>query len=133
MSVHEPEFRFRVFPDELTTGSASCRTRRIQTCSSLYGPKCNRVQALPNEVILIQNNLPSGYQRDLQLLKECFVPAVSMLKSCLEMAAFMLENIRVSESLLDDERYKYVFSVEEVNRLVLSGMPFRDAYKKSRA
>ena len=81
--------------------------------------KGNRIQALPNELILIQNNLPSGYQRDLQLLKECFVPAVSMLNSCLDMADFMLANIRVSRDLLDDPRYRYIFSVEEVNRLVL--------------
>ena len=123
-------FGFVSFPDELTTGSNIMPHKKNPDVFELIRAKCNRVQALPNELILIQNNLPSGYQRDLQLLKECFVPAVSMLKSCLEMAAFMLENIRVSEGLLDDERYKYVFSVEEVNRLVLSGMPFRDAYKK---
>ena len=123
-------FGFVSFPDELTTGSSIMPHKKNPDVFELIRAKCNWVQALPNELILIQNNLPSGYQRDLQLLKECFVPAVSMLKSCLEMAAFMLENIRVSESLLDDERYKYVFSVEEVNRLVLSGMPFRDAYKK---
>lgn len=123
-------FGFVSFPDELTTGSSIMPHKKNPDVFELIRAKCNRVQALPNELILIQNNLPSGYQRDLQLLKECFVPAVSMLKSCLEMAAFMLEKIRVSESLLDDERYKYVFSVEEVNRLVLSGMPFRDAYKK---
>lgn len=123
-------FGFVSFPDELTTGSSIMPHKKNPDVFELIRAKCNRVQALPNELILIQNNLPSGYQRDLQLLKECFVPAVSMLKSCLEMAAFMLENIRVSEGLLDDERYKYVFSVEEVNLLVLSGMPFRDAYKK---
>ena len=123
-------FGFVSFPDELTTGSSIMPHKKNPDVFELIRAKCNRVQALPNELILIQNNLPSGYQRDLQLLKECFVPAVSMLKSCLEMAAFMLENIRVSGGLLDDERYKYVFSVEEVNRLVLSGMPFRDAYKK---
>ena len=123
-------FGFVSFPDELTTGSSIMPHKKNPDVFELIRAKCNRVQALPNELILIQNNLPSGYQRDLQLLKECFVPAMSMLKSCLEMAAFMLENIRVSEGLLDDERYKYVFSVEEVNRLVLSGMPFRDAYKK---
>lgn len=123
-------FDFISYPAELTTGSSIMPHKKNPDVFELIRAKCNRVQALPNELILIQNNLPSGYQRDLQLLKECFVPAVSMLKSCLEMAAFMLENIRVSESLLDDERYKYVFSVEEVNRLVLSGMPFRDAYKK---
>lgn len=123
-------FAFVSFPDELTTGSSIMPHKKNPDVFELIRAKCNRLQALPNELIMIQNNLPSGYQRDLQLLKECFVPAVSMLKSCLEMAAFMLENIRVSEGLLDDERYKYVFSVDEVNRLVISGVPFRDAYKK---
>lgn len=123
-------FAFVSFPDELTTGSSIMPHKKNPDVFELIRAKCNRLQALPNELILIQNNLPSGYQRDLQLLKECFVPAVSMLKSCLEMADFMLENIRVSENLLEDPRYKYVFSVEEVNRLVLSGVPFRDAYKK---
>ena len=123
-------FSFVSFPDELTTGSSIMPHKKNPDVFELIRAKCNRLQALPNELILIQNNLPSGYQRDLQLLKECFVPAVSMLKSCLDMADFMLENIRVSENLLDDPRYKYVFSVEQVNRLVLSGMPFRDAYKK---
>ncbi len=123
-------FGFVSFPDELTTGSSIMPHKKNPDVFELIRAKCNTVQALPNELILIQNNLPSGYQRDLQLLKECFVPAVSTLKSCLDMAVFMLENIRVTENLLEDERYKYVFSVEEVNRLVVSGMPFRDAYKK---
>lgn len=123
-------FGFVSFPDELTTGSSIMPHKKNPDVFELIRAKCNRIQALPNELILIQNNLPSGYQRDLQLLKESFVPAVSLLKSCLDMAAFMLENIRVTENLLEDERYKYIFSVEEVNRLVLSGVPFRDAYKK---
>ena len=123
-------FGFVSFPDELTTGSSIMPHKKNPDVFELIRAKCNTVQALPNELILIQNNLPSGYQRDLQLLKECFVPVVSTLKSCLDMAVFMLENIRVTENLLEDERYKYVFSVEEVNRLVVSGMPFRDAYKK---
>jgi argininosuccinate lyase len=82
------------------------------------------------ELTMIQNNLPSGYQRDLQLLKESFVPAISTLKSCIDMAIFMLENIKVSDNLLEDERYLYIFSVEEVNKMVINGIPFRDAYKK---
>lgn len=123
-------FGFVSFPDELTTGSSIMPHKKNPDVFELIRAKCNTIQALPNELILIQNNLPSGYQRDLQLLKECFVPGVSTLKSCLDMAAFMLENIRVTENLLEDERYKYIFSVEEVNRLVLSGVPFRDAYKK---
>ena len=123
-------FGFVSFPDELTTGSSIMPHKKNPDVFELIRAKCNRIQALPNELILIQNNLPSGYQRDLQLLKECFVPAVSMLNSCLDMADFMLANIRVSRDLLDDPRYRYIFSVEEVNRLVLSGMPFRDAYKK---
>ena len=123
-------FGFVSFPDELTTGSSIMPHKKNPDVFELIRSKCNKLQSLPMELTLIQNNLPSGYQRDLQLLKESFVPAVSTLKSCLDMAVFMLENIKVKENLLDDPRYLYVFSVEEVNKLVLSGVPFRDAYKK---
>jgi argininosuccinate lyase len=92
--------------------------------------KCNRIQALPNDLALITTNLPSGYHRDLQLLKETLFPAFTDLKDCLHMATFMLENITVKEAILEDERYKYLFSVEETNRLVLSGVPFREAYQQ---
>jgi argininosuccinate lyase len=91
---------------------------------------CNRIQALPNEIMLMTTNLPSGYQRDLQLLKENIIPAFENLNNCLQMAGLMLSNIEIKKDLLQDEKYKFLFSVEEVNKLVLQGMPFRDAYKK---
>ena len=88
------------------------------------------MQALPNDIALATANLPSGYHRDLQLLKEMLFPAIQNLKECISMAHLMLSNISVKQNILADEKYKYLFSVEEVNKLVLSGMPFRDAYKK---
>ena len=91
---------------------------------------CNRLRALPNEITLITTNLPSGYHRDYQLLKEHLFPAFQTLKNCLEMLQMMLKNMQVREHILEDDKYKYIFSVEEVNRLVLEGMPFRDAYQK---
>ncbi len=91
---------------------------------------CNRIQALPNEIMLMTTNLPSGYQRDLQLLKEHIIPALENLQNCIQMAGLMLTNIQVKKDLLLDEKYKYLFSVEEVNKLVLQGTAFRDAYKK---
>jgi argininosuccinate lyase len=91
---------------------------------------CNRIKALPNEIMMMTTNLPSGYHRDLQLLKEHLFPAFGILKDCIEMAGLMLTNIGIKKDILADEKYKYLFSVEEVNKLVLQGMPFRDAYKK---
>ena len=91
---------------------------------------CNQIKALPNEIMLMTTNLPSGYHRDLQLLKEHLFPAFKTLKDCIEMAGLMLSNIQIKENILADEKYKYLFSVEEVNKLVNDGMPFRDAYKK---
>ncbi len=123
-------FGFVSFPDELTTGSSIMPHKKNPDVFELIRSKCNKIQTLPMELTMIQNNLPSGYQRDLQLLKESFVPAISTLKSCLDMAVFMLENIKVSDNLLEDERYLYIFSVEEVNKMVINGVPFRDAYKK---
>lgn len=123
-------FGFVSFPDELTTGSSIMPHKKNPDVFELIRSKCNKIQALPMELTMIQNNLPSGYQRDLQLLKESFVPAISTLKSCIDMAIFMLENIKVSDNLLEDERYLYIFSVEEVNKMVINGVPFRDAYKK---
>ena len=123
-------FGFVSFPDELTTGSSIMPHKKNPDVFELIRSKCNKIQTLPMELTMIQNNLPSGYQRDLQLLKESFVPAISTLKSCIDMAIFMLENIKVSDNLLEDERYLYIFSVEEVNKMVISGVPFRDAYKK---
>ena len=96
----------------------------------LIRAKCNGLQALPNELILLTSNLPSGYHRDLQLLKEKLFPAFETLQECLQMVPLMLSNIQVKENILEDEKYRFLFSVEEVNKLVLSGVPFRDAYKK---
>jgi len=92
--------------------------------------KCNRLQALPNDVAMMTTNLPSGYHRELQLLKELLFPAFADIKNCLHMATFMLQNITVNTDILQDPKYAYLFSVEEVNRMVLNGTPFRDAYKQ---
>jgi argininosuccinate lyase len=91
---------------------------------------CNRIKALPNEIMMMTTNLPSGYHRDLQLLKEHLFPALTQLRSCIEMAGLMIQNMEVKKDLLEDSKYQYLFSVEEVNKLVNNGMPFRDAYKK---
>ncbi|MEO6549082.1 MAG: argininosuccinate lyase [Ferruginibacter sp.] len=122
-------FAFISFPDELTTGSSIMPHKKNPDVFELIRSHCNRIQALPNEIMLMTTNLPSGYQRDLQLLKEHIIPAFENLQSCLEMAGLMLTNIQVKKDLLHDEKYKYLFSVEEVNKLVLQGTPFRDAYK----
>ena len=92
--------------------------------------KCNKLQGLPQEIILISNNLPSGYFRDLQIIKELFLPAFDELKDCLRMVTHMMREVKVNEHILDDDKYALIFSVEEVNRLVLQGVPFRDAYKQ---
>jgi argininosuccinate lyase len=123
-------FGFISFPDELTTGSSIMPHKKNPDVFELIRSHCNRIQALPNEIIMMTNNLPSGYQRDLQLLKEHIIPAFENLNNCLQMAGLMLSNIQIKKDLLTDEKYKYLFSVEEVNKLVLQGMPFRDAYKK---
>lgn len=123
-------FAFIRFPDELTTGSSIMPHKKNPDVWELMRGKTNQLQSLPNQVALICTNLPSGYFRDMQLLKEILFPAFNTLQSCLEMAVLMLKNITVKTGLLDDERYKYVFSVEKVNELVLGGMPFREAYKK---
>ena len=123
-------FAFITFPDELTTGSSIMPHKKNPDVFELIRAKCNSLQALPNELILLTSNLPSGYHRDLQLLKEKLFPAFETLKDCLQMATLMISNIQVKENILEDEKYKFLFSVEEVNKLVLSGVPFRDAYKK---
>ncbi|MCK6609376.1 MAG: argininosuccinate lyase, partial [Flavobacterium sp.] len=91
--------------------------------------RCNRIQALPNELILLTNNLPSGYHRDVQLTKESLFPAIQSLKECLEMLHFMLQHIEIKKDIVKDSKYNYMFSVESVNQQVLDGVPFRDAYK----
>jgi argininosuccinate lyase len=123
-------FGFLSYPDALTTGSSIMPHKKNPDVWEIIRGKCNRLQALPNDVVMMTTNLPSGYHRDLQLLKELLFPAFSDLKSCLHMAKFMLENITVNTEILSDPRYAYLFSVEEVNRMVLSGIPFRDAYKQ---
>lgn len=122
-------FGFVTFPDELTTGSSIMPHKKNPDVFELIRGKCNKLQALPYELTLITNNLPSGYHRDLQLVKEGLIPSVSTLKSCLDMMVFSLENIIVTENIVSDDKYKYIFSVEEVNALVQAGTPFRDAYK----
>ncbi len=123
-------FGFISFPDELTTGSSIMPHKKNPDVFELIRSHCNRIQALPNEIMLMTTNLPSGYHRDLQLIKEHIVPAFINLNDCLQMAGLMLSNIEIKKDLLRDEKYNFLFSVEEVNKLVLTGMPFRDAYKK---
>ena len=123
-------FGFVNFPAELTTGSSIMPHKKNPDVFELIRSHCNRIKALPNEIMLMTTNLPSGYHRDLQLLKEHLFPAFKTLKDCIEMAGLMLSNIEVKKDILSDDKYKYLFSVEEVNKLVLEGMPFRDAYKK---
>jgi argininosuccinate lyase len=123
-------FGFINFPEELTTGSSIMPHKKNPDVFELIRSYCNRIKALPNEIMMMTTNLPSGYHRDLQLLKEHLFPAFEQLKNCIEMAALMIQNMQVKKNLLEDEKYKYLFSVEEVNNLVNNGMPFRDAYKK---
>jgi len=123
-------FGFISFPDELTTGSSIMPHKKNPDVFELIRSHCNRIKALPNEIMLMTTNLPSGYHRDLQLLKEHLFPAFDALRNCIDMAGLMLSNMEVKKNLLADEKYKYLFSVEEVNKLVLQGIPFRDAYKK---
>jgi argininosuccinate lyase len=121
-------FNFISFPDELTTGSSIMPHKKNPDVFELIRGKCNKLQALPNEITLIINNLPSGYHRDLQLLKEGLIPAFATLRSCLEMLTYALKDIQVNKDLMLDEKYRYLFSVEEVNKLVQQGYPFREAY-----
>lgn len=123
-------FGFISFPDELTTGSSIMPHKKNPDVFELIRARCNQLASLPNDIAMMTANLPSGYHRDMQLLKELLFPAISNLKDCLSMAHLMLSNISVKQNILDDEKYKFLFSVEEVNKLVLGGMPFRDAYKK---
>ena len=123
-------FGFISFPAELTTGSSIMPHKKNPDVFELIRSHCNRIKALPNEIMMMTTNLPSGYHRDLQLLKEHLFPAFKTLKDCIEIAGLMLNNIEIKKDILADEKYKYLFSVEEVNKLVNAGMPFRDAYKK---
>lgn len=121
-------FGFVALPDELTTGSSIMPHKKNPDVFELIRSHCNKIQGLPMQITLMVNNLPSGYFRDLQIVKEVFLPAFQELNSCLNIANFALNEITIRENILDDDRYKYVFSVEDVNRLVQQGVPFRDAY-----
>ena len=123
-------FNFISFPDELTTGSSIMPHKKNPDVFELVRAKCNKLQAVPNQLTLITNNLPSGYHRDLQLVKEVIVPAIQDLKACLEIMTFSLKEIRVNQNILENPKYDYLFSVDTLNELVQDGMPFRDAYKK---
>lgn len=123
-------FNFISFPDELTTGSSIMPHKKNPDVFELVRGKCNKLQAVPNQLTMIINNLPSGYHRDLQLVKEIIVPAIQDIKACIEILTFSLREIKVNETILEDSKYDYLFSVDTLNELVLSGMPFRDAYKK---
>ena len=122
-------FGFISFPDEFTTGSSIMPHKKNPDVFEIMRGKCNRLQAVPNEVALLTANLPLGYNRDLQLLKDIMFPATVEIRSCLDMADFMLQHIRVKSDILSDPRYDYLFTVEDVNRLTLSGVPFREAYR----
>lgn len=123
-------FDFVAFPAELTTGSSIMPHKKNPDVFELIRSHCNRLKALPNEIMLQTTNLPSGYHRDLQLLKEHLFPAFATLRQCLQMAGLMLANIHIKEQIINDEKYRYLFSVEEVNKLVLQGIPFREAYQQ---
>lgn len=123
-------FEFIKLSDEYTTGSSIMPHKKNPDVFELSRAKCNKLQALPIEITMIANNLPSGYFRDLQIIKEVFLPAFDELNNCISMIGCIINEIKVNEDILNDDKYTYMFSVEEVNRLVLDGLPFRDAYKK---
>ena len=123
-------FAFIKLPDAFTTGSSIMPHKKNPDVFELTRAKCNKLQTLPYQITLIANNLPSGYFRDLQIIKELFLPSFDELEECLNMVDLMISQIAVNEHILDDKRYDYMFSVEEVNRRVQTGTPFRDAYKQ---
>ena len=123
-------FAFVKLPNDCTTGSSIMPHKKNPDVFELTRAKCNKLQGLPQQITLIMNNLPSGYFRDLQIIKEVFLPAFQELRDCLQMTTYIINKIKVNEDILSDSRYDLIFSVEEVNRLVTEGMPFRDAYKK---
>ncbi|MBB6499459.1 argininosuccinate lyase [Pedobacter cryoconitis] len=122
-------FGFIKFPDELTTGSSIMPHKKNPDVFELIRSRCNKIQALPNEIAMMTTNLPSGYHRDLQLLKENLFPAITSLNECLEITAYMFDHITIKEDILADKKYDYLFSVEVVNDLALKGVPFREAYQ----
>ena len=123
-------FKFISFPSHLTTGSSIMPHKKNPDVFELIRAKCNRIQSIPNELTLLLNNLPSGYHRDLQLTKEILFPAIEELKACLQLTRLMLSNIEIQDNILEDEKYKYLFSVEAVNELVNKGISFREAYQQ---
>jgi argininosuccinate lyase len=123
-------FGFISFPAELTTGSSIMPHKQNPDVLELVRGHCNRIKALPNEIMLMTTNMPSGYHRDWQLLKENLFPAFAQLKNCLQMMGLMLSNLQVKTHILDDQKYQHLFTVEAVNALVLQGIPFRDAYRQ---
>ena len=123
-------FGFIRLPDEFTTGSSIMPHKKNPDVFELTRAKCNKLQSLPQQIMMITNNLPSGYFRDLQIIKEIFIPAFAELQDCLHMTSIMMAQVEVNKDILNDSRYDYLFSVEEVNRLASAGMPFRDAYKQ---
>ena len=123
-------FSFLKLPDECTTGSSIMPHKKNPDVFELTRAKCNQLQSVPQQIMMIISNLPSGYFRDLQQVKEIFIPAINELKDCIEMTTYIMDKVKVNQNILDDPKYDLIFSVEEVNRLALNGMPFRDAYKK---
>lgn len=123
-------FGFVKLPDALTTGSSIMPHKKNPDVFELIRAHCNRIQGIPNDIRLVTGNLPSGYFRDMQLLKEIFLPMFGEMDDVLDIALFAVENMEVRDNLMEDPRYKAAFSVEEANRLVSEGMPFRDAYRK---
>lgn len=122
-------FAFVSLPDELTTGSSIMPHKKNPDVFELVRSHCNKIQAIPYQISLMINNLPSGYFRDLQILKEVFLPAFQELNDCISIAGFAIDQMTINTNILADDKYKYVFSVEDVNKLVQQGVPFRDAYK----
>jgi argininosuccinate lyase len=123
-------FGFIRLPDEFTTGSSIMPHKKNPDVFELTRAKCNQIQSIPQQITLIGNNLPSGYFRDLQIMKEIFLPSFGELSDCLRMISMMMQTVEVNEKILDDDKYALLFSVEKVNELVLQGFPFRDAYKQ---
>ena len=123
-------FNFISFPDSLTTGSSIMPHKKNPDVFELIRAKCNSLQAVPNQITLITSNLPSGYHRDMQMVKGLIIPAIQEIKSCLEMMTFSLKDVKVNPNILNDPKYDYLFSVDTLNHLVLNGIPFREAYKQ---
>jgi argininosuccinate lyase len=124
------QFAYVSFPDSLTTGSSIMPHKKNPDIFELIRAKCNRLQAAPNEMTLLCNNLPSGYHRDMQLTKDILFPAIDTIQECLSMLTYALTDVKVRKDILNDKTFDHLFSVEEINKLVVGGMPFRDAYRK---